>query len=191
MSVPSKIHNSQLVEIQPEERLAATSERNLAPCMVTGSEEQDEGKPQVRFCERAHSSFREEVAMSSTRRIRCYHGTPHEVTDPIICSICIQGLKYEPALTNNFAMAAWHALKRDRENGTVIVCDINIYDAKYTFCRSKNEHKMVYKLRDVPPTNIIEILAVTRNEHGMAKVVNRIHIGSESYGPRAKARGIP
>jgi hypothetical protein len=36
MSVPSKIHNSQLVKIQPEERLAATSELNLAFCLVTG-----------------------------------------------------------------------------------------------------------------------------------------------------------
>ena len=35
MSVPSKIHNVQLVEIQPEERLAATSELNLASCLVT------------------------------------------------------------------------------------------------------------------------------------------------------------
>ena len=39
MSVPSKIHNSQLVQIQPEERLAATSELNLAFCLVTGSGE--------------------------------------------------------------------------------------------------------------------------------------------------------
>ncbi|MBL7118068.1 MAG: hypothetical protein ISS94_04725 [Candidatus Syntrophoarchaeum sp.] len=39
MSVPSKIHNSQLVKIQPEERLAATSELNLAFCPVTGSGE--------------------------------------------------------------------------------------------------------------------------------------------------------
>jgi len=37
--VPSKIHNSQLVKIQPEERLAATSELNLAFCLVTGSDE--------------------------------------------------------------------------------------------------------------------------------------------------------
>ncbi len=36
MSVPSKIHNSQLVKIQPEERLAATSELNPAPSLVTG-----------------------------------------------------------------------------------------------------------------------------------------------------------
>ena len=36
MGVPSKIHNVQLVEIQPEERLAATSELNLASCLVTG-----------------------------------------------------------------------------------------------------------------------------------------------------------
>jgi hypothetical protein len=36
MSVPSKIHNSQLVKIQPEKRLAATSELNLAFCLVTG-----------------------------------------------------------------------------------------------------------------------------------------------------------
>jgi len=36
MSVPSKIHNIQLVQIQPEERLAATSERNLASRLVTG-----------------------------------------------------------------------------------------------------------------------------------------------------------
>ena len=39
MSVSSKIHNSQLVKIQPEERLAATSELNLAFCLVTGSGE--------------------------------------------------------------------------------------------------------------------------------------------------------
>jgi len=39
MSVPSKVHNSQLVKIQPEERLAATSELNLAFCLVTGSGE--------------------------------------------------------------------------------------------------------------------------------------------------------
>jgi hypothetical protein len=36
MGVPSKIHNIQLVQIQPEERLAATSELNLASCLVTG-----------------------------------------------------------------------------------------------------------------------------------------------------------
>ncbi|MFZ2070388.1 MAG: hypothetical protein WAV32_02040 [Halobacteriota archaeon] len=36
MSVPSKVHNSQLVQIQPEERLAATSELNLASSLVTG-----------------------------------------------------------------------------------------------------------------------------------------------------------
>jgi hypothetical protein len=35
MSVPSKIHNIQLVKIQPKERLAATLERNLASCLVT------------------------------------------------------------------------------------------------------------------------------------------------------------
>ncbi len=34
--VPSKVHNIQLVEIQPEERLAATSELNLASSLVTG-----------------------------------------------------------------------------------------------------------------------------------------------------------
>jgi hypothetical protein len=34
--VSSKIHNSQLVKIQPEERLAASSELNLASCLVTG-----------------------------------------------------------------------------------------------------------------------------------------------------------
>jgi RNA-directed DNA polymerase len=36
LSVPSKIHNIQLVKIQPEERLATTSELNLAPSLVTG-----------------------------------------------------------------------------------------------------------------------------------------------------------
>ncbi|MFZ2071743.1 MAG: hypothetical protein WAV32_09170, partial [Halobacteriota archaeon] len=36
MSVPSKVHNIQLVQIQPEERLAATSELNLASSLVTG-----------------------------------------------------------------------------------------------------------------------------------------------------------
>ena len=39
MSVPCKIHNSQLAKIQPEERLAATSELNLTSCLVTGSDE--------------------------------------------------------------------------------------------------------------------------------------------------------
>jgi hypothetical protein len=39
MSVPSKVHNGQLMKIQLEERLAATSERNLAFCLVTGSDE--------------------------------------------------------------------------------------------------------------------------------------------------------
>ena len=34
--VPSKIHNIQLVKIQPEERLAAPSELNLASSLVTG-----------------------------------------------------------------------------------------------------------------------------------------------------------
>ena len=37
--MPSKIHNIRLVQIQPEERLAATSELNLAFCLVTGSGE--------------------------------------------------------------------------------------------------------------------------------------------------------
>ena len=36
MSVPSKIHNIQLVKIQPEERLATTSELNPTLCLVTG-----------------------------------------------------------------------------------------------------------------------------------------------------------
>jgi hypothetical protein len=36
MSVPSKIHNVQLVQIQLEERLASTSELNLASSLVTG-----------------------------------------------------------------------------------------------------------------------------------------------------------
>ena len=36
MSVPSKVHNIQLVQIQPEERLATTSELNLASSLVTG-----------------------------------------------------------------------------------------------------------------------------------------------------------
>jgi len=39
MSVPSKIHNIQLVQIQPDERVATTSELNLAFCLVTGSGE--------------------------------------------------------------------------------------------------------------------------------------------------------
>ena len=39
MSVPGKIHNSQQVKIQPEERLAATSDLDLASCLVTGSGE--------------------------------------------------------------------------------------------------------------------------------------------------------
>nr|QNO53640.1 UDP-N-acetyl-D-mannosamine dehydrogenase [Methanosarcinales archaeon ANME-1 ERB6] len=34
--VPSKIHTRQLVKIQPEERLATTSELNPAPRLVTG-----------------------------------------------------------------------------------------------------------------------------------------------------------
>jgi hypothetical protein len=34
--VPSKVHNIQLVQIQPEERLAATSELNPASSLVTG-----------------------------------------------------------------------------------------------------------------------------------------------------------
>ncbi|MGB2727837.1 MAG: hypothetical protein WBD09_05095 [Halobacteriota archaeon] len=36
MSVLSKIHTIQLVKIQPDERLAATSELNLALSLVTG-----------------------------------------------------------------------------------------------------------------------------------------------------------
>ena len=36
MRVPSKIHTIQLVKIQPEERLAATSELNPASSLVTG-----------------------------------------------------------------------------------------------------------------------------------------------------------
>jgi retron-type reverse transcriptase len=39
MSAPSKIHASQLVQIQPEERLATTSELNLASSLVTGGDE--------------------------------------------------------------------------------------------------------------------------------------------------------
>ncbi|MCK4735286.1 MAG: hypothetical protein KAT65_22730 [Methanophagales archaeon] len=39
MSVPSKIHNIPLVQIQAEERLTATSELNLASCLVTGCSE--------------------------------------------------------------------------------------------------------------------------------------------------------
>jgi len=33
---PSKVHTRQLVKIQPEERLATTSELNPTPSMVTG-----------------------------------------------------------------------------------------------------------------------------------------------------------
>jgi hypothetical protein len=36
MSVPSKVHDIQLVKIQPEERLATTSELNPASSLVTG-----------------------------------------------------------------------------------------------------------------------------------------------------------
>jgi len=36
MGVPSKVHNIQLLKIQPEERLAATSELNPASSLVTG-----------------------------------------------------------------------------------------------------------------------------------------------------------
>ena len=36
MGMPNKIYASQLVQIQPEGRLAATSELNLASCLVTG-----------------------------------------------------------------------------------------------------------------------------------------------------------
>jgi len=39
MSVPSKVHTTQLVQIAPEERLAATSELNLASSLVTGGGE--------------------------------------------------------------------------------------------------------------------------------------------------------
>jgi len=39
VSVPSKIHNIKLVKIQPEERLAVTSEQNPAVCLVTGGGE--------------------------------------------------------------------------------------------------------------------------------------------------------
>jgi hypothetical protein len=39
ISVPSKIHNIRLVKIQPEERLATTSELNFASCLVTGCDE--------------------------------------------------------------------------------------------------------------------------------------------------------
>jgi hypothetical protein len=39
MGMPSKIYASQLVQIQPEGRLAATSELNLASCLVTGGYE--------------------------------------------------------------------------------------------------------------------------------------------------------
>jgi hypothetical protein len=39
MSAPSKIHTIQLVQIQPEERLATTSELNLASGLVTGCDE--------------------------------------------------------------------------------------------------------------------------------------------------------
>ena len=39
MSVPSKIHNIQLVQIRPEERLATTSELNPVSCLVTGGGE--------------------------------------------------------------------------------------------------------------------------------------------------------
>jgi hypothetical protein len=34
--VPSKVHIRQLVQIQPEERLATTSELNPTPSLVTG-----------------------------------------------------------------------------------------------------------------------------------------------------------
>jgi transposase len=36
IGVPSKVHSRQLVKIQPEERLATTSELNPTPSLVTG-----------------------------------------------------------------------------------------------------------------------------------------------------------
>lgn len=39
MSVQSKVHTIRLVKIQPEERLATTSELNLASSLVTDCEE--------------------------------------------------------------------------------------------------------------------------------------------------------
>ena len=39
MGAPSKAHTIQLVKIQPEERLATTSELNLAPSLVTDCRE--------------------------------------------------------------------------------------------------------------------------------------------------------
>ena len=50
-----KIHNIRLVKIQHEERLAATSELNID--REVSSEEPDEGKPHVRFCEGGHSNL--------------------------------------------------------------------------------------------------------------------------------------
>ena len=104
---------------------------------------------------------------------RCYHGTPHNISAQAVRDICAQGLKYEPALTNNFALAAWHALKNGRTKGTVIVCNVDAAKAKYTFCRSKNAHKKIYKFEHIPCEHIIELLEVCRDEQGMAKIMNR------------------
>ena len=58
MSVPSKIHNIRLVKIQPEERLAATSERNLASSLVTGC---DEAKGRGYWAATQAKGFRPEI----------------------------------------------------------------------------------------------------------------------------------
>ena len=105
--------------------------------------------------------------------IRVYHGIP-TTEYAVVRDIATSAIKYSPAVTNNFAMAAWHALKHG-DNGYVFVCSIDPNDAAYTFCRSKNDHKKVYKFnRDIPSANIIEILRVERNGEGMATIREKI-----------------
>ncbi len=57
MSVLSKIHNTQLVKIQPKDWSGPAPELNPASSLTgCAPEESDEEKPQVRFSERGHSN---------------------------------------------------------------------------------------------------------------------------------------
>jgi len=112
-------------------------------------------------------------------KVRVYHGIP--TTDHrMVHDIAKSAIKYAPAVTNNFAMAAWHALKHGLSSGYVLACSIDPTDAEYTFCRSKNDDKKVYKFdNDIPSACIMEILHVERNGEGMATICDREKVHSE------------
>ena len=104
--------------------------------------------------------------------VRAYHGTPHPIDSDIVKSICEQGLKFTPAVTINFADAAWHALKNKTKRGTVVVCSINENEKQYSFKRQNNNNKLIMKFNYISVERFTKVVEVEKNEHGQAKIIS-------------------